>query len=412
MHQKLNFPRLIRVLQYKTTDIIPYIKQTLERLHYEVLTDDDNYIIGVPETLRHKSHPRVCFVAHMDVVSNRKEPPKIELNGLRLKNTGGGCLGADDRAGVFAILENIEYAKYKPLVIFTNYEEVGGRGVKHLCSAAHKAVFEPYAEFVDLFVEPDRMRGNEYVWYSNVCPKVVHQWAQSFGFKPDHGSYSDVKTLTETYKKPHINISVGYRNQHGPEETLDISELMFTIRAMSRMLASRIPVHVMSDSDISTPSYYGTGYEKPANTAARRTTSATAPKEYAFRETYKTYEEFKNCPKRKEFEKNRLAAKNTPATTTPTTPVKVQQGQASKVFTLGSQHPSMWSEEDWATFKDSYFEKPAETQAAPGETKLTRESIQNMSLVEAAIALQKNYADDSLFDGSLDNLNSPVTQTT
>jgi tripeptide aminopeptidase len=81
--------------------------------------------------------PPLLFTAHMDtVVSNRGIQTKIE-NGV-IRTDGTTILGADDRAGIVAILEALRYIKENEVkhgdlqVIFTITEETGLYGSRYL----------------------------------------------------------------------------------------------------------------------------------------------------------------------------------------------------------------------------------------------------------------------------------------
>ena len=414
MKPALNFPRLIEVLQMDTPQLRNHLIEELERLDYEVKTDNDNYVIGIPSTVRDKAHPRVCFVAHIDVVNNRVGPRIVLTKGHELKNTAGGCLGADDRAGVFAILENIEKAEYKPCVIFCNYEEVGGVGVRKL---VEDDAFGPWAEYVDVFIEPDRKGGDEYVWYSSVMPKSMHQWLQRFGYKPDTGSYSDVKTLTEKYKKPHANISVGYRAQHTAQETLNIPELAFTVRNMGQMLKSKPPVHIMTATEISSYSYGGStayggrdysGKNYPNSVATTKTTtsgsnSGGATKTPGFSKTYSSYEEFTNCAQRKEYMEK---LKKPAATSTET--------EETNILILGEKHPTSWTAAEWKKVQD-FMSGVTDATKSADEEELTpaqiRMELAGKGNLEIAKILVENFDNDNYFDERIDLTGAGTSST-
>lgn len=399
MQPAINFERLIEIIQMDTNALRAYLVRFLESNEYEVRTDNDNYVIGIPSTVRDAAHPRVCFVAHIDVVDNRVGP-RIVMKGVELKNTAGGCLGADDRAGVFAIIENIEKAKYKPCVIFCNYEETGGVGVRKLCK---DDAFAPWAKYVDVFIEPDRKGGDEYVWYSNTMPKPMHAWLQRFGYKPDNGSFSDVKILTEQYKKPHANISVGYRAQHTANETLNILELAFTVRNMGQMLHSKPPVHIMTESEITyswggSSAYGGRNQHYPNSQASKSTTSGTkattGTKTAGFSKTYSTLDEYKNCKERPAYFAKLAAEKN-----------KAPAAAAdSNILVIGEKHPGQWSPEEWARVADFISGKTAvETETKDTRTKQDiRTELASKTSMEIARVLVENYTDDRYFDARVD----------
>ena len=157
-------------------------------------------------------------------------------NVIRAKNS---ILGADDRAGVFAILEIIRYCRKQkiplPSIILTNYEETGCVGVKKFCESN-----EFVADGVRLFIEMDRKGYNDYVCYRFDCPTEVEDYVESFGFISSNGSCSDVGELSSYTKIPHVNLSIGYYAQHTINERLHIDEMYLTIQRVISMIKNPI----------------------------------------------------------------------------------------------------------------------------------------------------------------------------
>ena len=122
--------KLFNILEMPTLKLMKYLNSAIRRKHYDIYTDDDNYIFAVPK----KASNHIMLVSHMDTVK-RGKVKLIENNGI--VTNAHGVLGADDRAGVFAILEIankcIKGGQPLPYLLFTNYEECGGLGVKQFC---------------------------------------------------------------------------------------------------------------------------------------------------------------------------------------------------------------------------------------------------------------------------------------
>lgn len=177
----------------------------------------------------------ICLVAHIDTVRTEIKPLRlIETDGvIRAVNS---VLGADDRAGVFAIAELYKNAKNgaKPSILLTNDEEIGGIGVKAFCAEYDKLPFE-----CNLFIELDRKGANDYVSY-NELPLEVEAYIEGFGFEAGIGSYSDIQDLTDCYLVPSVNLSIGYYNQHTKNEFLVIDTMMATINRVARILQNPI----------------------------------------------------------------------------------------------------------------------------------------------------------------------------
>lgn len=183
-----------------------------------VETDLENYFFI-------KGNIPLCFVAHIDTVRTKKDKMNLKIENNIITNSGG-ILGADDRAGVyglFKIYESLLDDREIPSFLFTNYEEVGGVGVKSFIDTYNKL------ENVNLFIELDRRGTDEYVTYVDVS-KEVENYIESFGFIPSVGSYSDIADLAEHYLIPAVNISIGYYSQHTNKERLVIDAMNMNIQ--------------------------------------------------------------------------------------------------------------------------------------------------------------------------------------
>ena len=132
-------------------------QEQLRNLLFAHLKRKYKKIIATEEYIYAVGDIPIGLLAHMDTVF--KAPP-TEIYYDRRKNvmwspTG---LGADDRAGVFSILQLIK-AGYRPHVIFTTDEEIG-------CVGAQELSFLP-CPFEDLryIIQLDRRNSNDCVFY-------------------------------------------------------------------------------------------------------------------------------------------------------------------------------------------------------------------------------------------------------
>jgi len=129
-----------------------YVMARLRELGAEVVVDESaavlegevgNILARVPGTV---AMPALLFCAHIDTVEQTENIKIIQHNGI-IKSDGSTILGADDKAGVAAILEMTAAllesdAPRPPLeLLFTVAEEVGVMGSMvfdhHLLSACH-----------------------------------------------------------------------------------------------------------------------------------------------------------------------------------------------------------------------------------------------------------------------------------
>ncbi|MEG0153725.1 MAG: M28 family peptidase, partial [Cellulosilyticaceae bacterium] len=116
----------------------------------------------------------VGLVAHLDTVH---KTPAYQVFYDKDENVlwSPQGLGADDRAGVYAIVELLT-RDYKPTVIFTTDEEKGGLGASALVSDFPKPPFE-----VNYLIELDRQGGNDSVFYE-CANQDFERYINRFGF--------------------------------------------------------------------------------------------------------------------------------------------------------------------------------------------------------------------------------------
>jgi hypothetical protein len=178
----------------------------------------------------------ILLQAHVDTVRSKKEPP-LTVYGSRFL-FGNGVLGADDRAGVYAILaiaEKFLNSKRLPNILITDDEEIGGIGMRIFCKhTEYKEV-----EHIKLCLALDRQGCGEYVYYNNISDEVK-AYVESFGFHEDYGTFSDCELFTDASQIPSVNLSVGFHNQHTKNERLHMDELELTINRVVSMIKDPI----------------------------------------------------------------------------------------------------------------------------------------------------------------------------
>lgn len=138
--------------------------------------------------------------------------------------------GFDDRAGILVILELLKLG-YRPHLLFTNYEEVGGLG-------ANKFI-EDYPTFpvedCKVFIEIDRQGEEEAVFYQCDCKKW-QDFVSSFGFYQMQGTFSDISILMSAYNMCGVNVSAGYWYEHTQCEMLKMDSLEKTVKDLNHLL--------------------------------------------------------------------------------------------------------------------------------------------------------------------------------
>lgn len=201
----------------------PTLKKTLSaflRKKYSTVIETERYICAVGDI-------PIALVAHMDTVF--KEPPKdifYDTNKNVIWSPEG--LGADDRAGVFAIVQILRTNR-RPHIIFTTDEEMGALGASALVS--QPCPFEKLQYLIEL----DRRGTCDCVFYDCDNPEFTN-YIEKFGFITAWGSFTDISILGPAWGVAGVNLSIGYRNEHSTSETLFVNPMLATIEKVKNML--------------------------------------------------------------------------------------------------------------------------------------------------------------------------------
>lgn len=175
-----------------------------------------------------KGNIPITLVSHMDTVFDT--PPKdiyYDKDHNIVWSPQG--LGADDRAGIFSILQILKRG-YLPNLVLTEDEEIG-------CVGARNAVKNIPNNPLDnkFIIELDRRGQNDCVFYD--CDNMKFEnYIQSFGFLLDFGTYSDISILCPQWGVAGVNVSIGYDSEHTKMETLNISWMYQTIERVCAIL--------------------------------------------------------------------------------------------------------------------------------------------------------------------------------
>ena len=211
-----------------TQNSLKKVLSSFLKRHYPKVIETKDYIYAEGEI-------PIALVAHMDTVF-KKPPSEIffdERHNVMFSPQG---LGADDRAGVFAIIQIIRGGQ-KPHVIFTTDEEYGALGAMELSKLD--------CPFTNLkyIIQLDRRGSDDCVFYDCDNEDFV-EYIESFGFTWNYGSFTDISELCPSWKIAGVNLSVGYRDEHSATEVLFVGQLLATINKVKKMLnaAAEAPV--------------------------------------------------------------------------------------------------------------------------------------------------------------------------
>lgn len=208
--------------QHELVDILPKMMEK----YYDI-----DAIFAIDDFILVEGTIPICLVAHMDTVHMIK-PTDAQLvynpSGHSYSSPLG--IGADDRAGIIAILEILEKG-HRPHVLFTTDEEIGGLGADMFIHLFPKKF--PFD--LKYFIQIDRRGSAQAVFYD--CENDLFElYINDFGFMTHMGSFTDIATFMTEYDIAGVNLSAGYTHEHTKVETLYVDGLDFTIKGIDRML--------------------------------------------------------------------------------------------------------------------------------------------------------------------------------
>ncbi|GGI95647.1 hypothetical protein GCM10010885_01650 [Alicyclobacillus cellulosilyticus] len=124
--------------------VAAYVREVLQSLGFSVIEDDAGKTLGgecgnlIATLPGDAGRRRVLLLAHMDTVRpGEGVKPRVSADGV-VRSDGTTVLGADDKAGITAILAAVKALVERKLphgqvqVVFTVAEEIGLAGAKHL----------------------------------------------------------------------------------------------------------------------------------------------------------------------------------------------------------------------------------------------------------------------------------------
>lgn len=173
----------------------------------------------------------VLLVAHLDTVHKQK-PTAIYHDQEQDVMWSPQGIGGDDRCGIFAILTLLERG-YRPHILFTTDEEIGGVGAQAFVTANIPL------DGVKYMVELDRRGEKDMVFY-DCGNEDFMAYVGQFGFEEEYGTFSDISTLSPAYDLASVNLSIGYYQEHRTEEHIKLKHMMATVDKVELMLLDSV----------------------------------------------------------------------------------------------------------------------------------------------------------------------------
>ena len=207
--------------------------------------------------------PNILWSSHIDTVHHNEGQQDLQIKGDMVSVIFNkqatsyfdktNCLGADDAAGMWLLLEMIK-AQVPGVYVFHRDEESGGQG-----SSWVSKNLKTFFEGIEFAVAFDRKGYDSIITHQSRGRCCSNEFATSMAallnkstlhyFKPDDtGTFTDTANYTDLVGEC-TNISVGYFNAHGPTECLDlqfITDLRDTLITadFSKLVSARKPGEV------------------------------------------------------------------------------------------------------------------------------------------------------------------------
>lgn len=173
----------------------------------------------------------VMLAAHLDTVFTGP-PEHIYYDVKAHVAWSPNGMGADDRAGVYAIARILKETDYRPHLLFSMGEEKGCVGVSQLIRDYRKF---PWGK-LKYIAQLDR-RGKEDCVFYDCANEDFIKYIEDFGFKTAYGTFTDITVICPVWRVAGVNLSVGYENEHSIAEYLKFDDLELTIARVKHMLS-------------------------------------------------------------------------------------------------------------------------------------------------------------------------------
>lgn len=220
---KIDIAKMQELMRFDEKNLKEYLYKELKK-YYTRIIYHEKYLMAA-------GTGSICLLAHMDTVFKYQPVDFFHDQEKKVIWSPQG-LGADDRAGIYSILEILSTGT-RPHIIFTTDEEVGGIGARQLVTDyPNIKTIIPDMKFL---IQLDRRGYNDSVYYE--CGnESFEDWINKFGFETAEGSYTDISILAPAWEMAAVNLSVGYYNEHEQVELLYYTYTLDTINKVLDMI--------------------------------------------------------------------------------------------------------------------------------------------------------------------------------
>ena len=216
----MNVKLMKRLCKYTQKNAIIYLGRFLKK-YYENVKVTNRFIIA-------EGTIPICLVAHLDTVFPNP-PSEIYFDEEQNVMWSPDGLGADDRAGVYAIVRLIQMG-HRPHIVLTTDEEIGGIGARALIDVFPECPFQE----CNFLIELDRQGEQDCVFY-RCANELFEDKICDYGFVTAFGTFSDISIIAPQWGIAAVNLSIGYIDEHSRVERLHLDWTEATIEKVSMM---------------------------------------------------------------------------------------------------------------------------------------------------------------------------------
>jgi hypothetical protein len=246
---------IYKIFLMSDVELFEYLPTLLVDYGYTITKDSKPF--GTHSWMYAKGSSPFLMVAHLDIHPAITVPKTIYAfsSVYPVQTTlpvlyGDKGLGADDRAGVVAILLTLKYTNLRPDIFFPLGEEVGLVGTNAFVESIKESK-DKYAH-LNFMIQFDRMNAKDVVTYSDTNKTLVNLFTLNDMFVYTQGSFSDISSLMPALGISGVNLSCGYYNQHMKDEHLNVDEFVNSVfNTMTILLANDLTI-----KHIYTPAVY------------------------------------------------------------------------------------------------------------------------------------------------------------
>jgi hypothetical protein len=226
--------RLLNILTYRRQHESEGEREFVETYFkdFKTLKNEQGEILAyIYENHNKKAKTNILWSAHIDTMHNSTpelitQEVFIDAFGTAFVDSSSDCLGADDGAGVFLMLEMID-ANVEGTYIFHRGEERGGWGSSQIA--------ELHADYIKQFTHAvafDRRGTTSIITHQrggrcasdDIGTALIKLFGKDFQLDTT-GIYTDTAEYAHLVPEC-LNISIGYQSEHTSAETLDTAHVL------------------------------------------------------------------------------------------------------------------------------------------------------------------------------------------